>query len=159
MLSIFMQAIETGLAGTEYEDRLAHAQSPGFLERLNTGKLLPGGPLNRMAAYTMAIMESKSAMEVIIAAPTAGSAGGLPGAIIGMAEAMESSRRDIIRAFLAAGLAGIFISADATFAAEVAGCQAETGAGAAMAAAGLIQLAGGNAKQAMNAASISLHGH
>jgi L-serine dehydratase len=109
-----------------------------------------------MAAYSMAIMESKSAMEVIIAAPTAGSAGSLPGALIAMAEEIDASREELVRAFLAAGLTGVLISADATFAAEVAGCQAETGAGAAMAASGLIQLAGGNAKQAMDAASIAL---
>jgi L-serine dehydratase len=45
---------------------------------------------------------------------------------------------------------------DATFAAEVAGCQAETGAGAAMAAAGLVEMAGGTAQQAFDAASLAL---
>jgi L-serine dehydratase len=109
-----------------------------------------------MIAYTMAVMESKSAMEIIIAAPTAGSAGGLPGALLGMAEEINAGRDDIIRAFLAAGLAGVFIAAEATFAAEVAGCQAETGAGAAMAAAGLVEMGGGNGRQAMAAASIAL---
>ena len=156
MVSIFMEAIDTGLAGTEYTDRILGAQSPVFIDAMKKGKLLPGGPLERMTAYTMAIMESKSAMEVIIAAPTAGAAGGLPGALLGMAEELGANLDQITKAFLAAGLIGVFISKDATFAAEVAGCQAETGTGAGMAAAGMIQLANGSAKEALGAASIAL---
>ncbi|MCK5820849.1 MAG: L-serine ammonia-lyase, iron-sulfur-dependent, subunit alpha [Bacteroidales bacterium] len=156
MVSVIMEAIDTGLAGTEYADRILGAQSPVFFEAMKNKKLLPGGPLERMTAYTMAIMESKSAMEVIIAAPTAGAAGGLPGAIIGMAEELGASLDQITKAFLAAGIIGVFISRDATFSAEVAGCQAETGAGAGMAAAGMIQLANGTAMQALGAASIAL---
>jgi len=156
LVDIFRESIETGLAGTRYKDRIVHSQSPQFQENIRKGKLLPSGPLNRITAYIMAIMESKSAMEVIVAAPTAGAAGGLPGAILGMAEEIGSTREEIIEAFIAAGLAGVFIAADATFAAEVAGCQAETGAGAAMAAAGLVDLAGGNARQALAAASLAL---
>ncbi len=156
ILDILMLSIDKGLSGTEYKDRIAHAQSPYFLKQSQKGKLIPAGPLDKMAAYTMAIMEAKSAMEVIVAAPTAGSAGGLPGALIGLAEEMKVKREDLIKSFLAAGLIGVFISAEATFAAEVAGCQAETGAGAAMAAAGMISLAGGSAKQALDAASMAL---
>ena len=156
IIKVFKNSINTGLKGTNYSDRILGSQSPGFLDALNSSKLLPAGPLNKMMAFTMAIMESKSAMEVIIAAPTAGSAGGLPGAILGMSEELDSSEDEVIKAFLAAGLIGVFISKQATFAAEVAGCQAETGVGAAMAAAGLIQLSGGNAKQALGAASLAL---
>ncbi|MCD6347738.1 MAG: L-serine ammonia-lyase, iron-sulfur-dependent, subunit alpha, partial [Bacteroidales bacterium] len=156
LVDIFMESIDTGLSGTEYKDRLVHAQSPEFMKSAHQGKLLNAGPLDKMTAYTMAIMESKSAMEVIIAAPTAGAAGGLPGALIGMAEDMSANRKQVVNAFLAAGLIGVFISKEATFAAEVAGCQAETGSGASMAAAGMIQLAGGNAQQALGAASIAL---
>jgi len=156
IIDILMESIDKGLSGTEYDDRIAHSQSPVYIEQMQKGKLIPAGPLERMTAYTMAIMEAKSAMEVIVAAPTAGSAGGAPGALIALAEEMGLNRKDLTRAFLVSGIVGVFISADATFAAEVAGCQAETGAGAGMAAAGMIQLAGGNAKQALDAASIAL---
>ncbi len=156
LVDILMETIDKGLSGTEYQDRIAHSQSPAYMEKSQKGKLIPAGPLEKMTAYTMAIMEAKSAMEVIVAAPTAGSAGGLPGALIGLAEDMDTDRKQLTRAFLAAGLIGVFISAEATFAAEVAGCQAETGAGASMAAAGMIQLAEGNAKQALDASSIAL---
>lgn len=156
LVEIFREAIDTGLSGTEYADRILGSQSPAFLDAFHKEQLVPAGPLSRMTAYTMAIMESKSAMEVIVAAPTAGAAGGLPGAIIGLAEEMKLDSKAITHAFLAAGLIGVFISREATFAAEVAGCQAETGVGAGMAAAGIIQLAQGSAKQALGAASIAL---
>jgi len=57
---------------------------------------------------------------------------------------------------LAAGIIGVFISEQATFSAEVCGCQAECGTASAMAAAGLVQLIGGNVKQGIDAASIAL---
>jgi L-serine dehydratase len=63
---------------------------------------------------------------------------------------------DVARAMLGAGLIGVFIAGQATFAAEVAGCQAECGAGSAMAAAALVNLAGGSAQQAVDAASMAL---
>ena len=60
------------------------------------------------------------------------------------------------RAMLAAGMIGIFIATHSTFAAEVAGCQAECGAGSGMAAAALVTLAGGTTRQAISAASMAL---
>jgi L-serine dehydratase len=98
----------------------------------------------------------KSAMGVIVAAPTAGACAGLPGAVIGAAGSMGLPLEAMAQAMLAAGMIGVFIAAHATFAAEVGGCQAECGAGSGMAAAALVTLAGGTAKQAIDAASIAL---
>ncbi len=112
--------------------------------------------LNRIILYVTAMMETKSSMGVIVAAPTAGSCGGLPGACIGAASAMGLSPDDITQAMLAAGMIGVFIAARATFAAEVGGCQAECGAGSGMAAAALVTLAKGTVKQAVDAASMAL---
>jgi len=98
----------------------------------------------------------KSSMGVIVASPTAGSCGGLPGACIGAAGAMGLSLEESTQAMLAAGLIGVFIAAHATFAAEVGGCQAECGAGSGMAAAALVTLARGSTQQAVNAASMAL---
>jgi L-serine dehydratase len=123
---------------------------------MNAGKLLDIGMMNLMTMYVTALMEIKSSMGIIVAAPTAGACGGLPGAILGAAHTMHSIPKKIIQAMLAAGLIGVFIAHGATFAAEVAGCQAETGAGSAMAAAGLVELAGGSADQAISAASLAL---
>jgi L-serine dehydratase len=70
---IMAGAIETGLAGTKYADRILPSQSPGFTKAEKEGKLIPSDINNRIIRYVSAIMEVKSSMGVIVAAPTAGS--------------------------------------------------------------------------------------
>ena len=135
LIAIWQNSILVGLGGTSYPDRLVGSQSPGFTAKQKAGGLIEAGPLNTMIAYSTALMEVKSSMGVIVAAPTAGACGGLPGCLIGLAD-YQQDHSSLLDGFWAAGLVGLFIAMDATFAAEVAGCQAETGAGAAMAAAG-----------------------
>jgi L-serine dehydratase len=156
IIDIMQNAIQTGLGGTEYADRILGNQSRGFQSQMANHRLIDGGVLNRIILYTTALMESKSAMGLIVAAPTAGSCGGLPGACFGVADEMNLTRKDLTCAMLAGGLIGVFIAAHATFAAEVGGCQAECGAGSGMAAAALVTLAGGTAHQAVDAASMAL---
>jgi L-serine dehydratase len=156
IINIMQNAIDAGLAGTEYADRILGYQSGNFQTQMENRNLIDAGVLNRIILYTTALMESKSAMGLIVAAPTAGACGGLPGACIGMARATGLSNDDITRSMLAGGIIGVFISAHATFAAEVGGCQAECGAGSGMAAAALVTLAGGSTRQAVNAASMAL---
>jgi L-serine dehydratase len=153
---IMLNAIQAGLAGTEYADRILGYQSGKFQAQMENRNLIDAGVLNQIILYTTALMESKSAMGLIVAAPTAGSCGGLPGACIGAARAMDLSKGDMTRALLAGGIIGVFIAAQATFAAEVGGCQAECGAGSGMAAAALVTLAGGSTQQAVNASSMAL---
>jgi L-serine dehydratase len=156
ILRILQRSIQTGIAGTSYEDRVLGHQSGRFQELLQRGQLLDGGALNRIVLYVTALMEVKSSMGVIVAAPTAGACAALPGAVIGMAEAMGKSEQEQARAMLAAGLIGVFIATRWTFAAEVGGCQAEGGSAASMAAAALVTLAGGTRDQAIAAASMAL---
>jgi len=150
------RSIAQGLDGTSYSDRILGYQSGGYARSLDEGRLLDLGALDRVVLYVAALMEVKSAMGVIVAAPTAGACAALPGAVIAMAEAMELGEEDMARGLLAAGLIGVFIATRWTFAAEVGGCQAETGAAGCMAAAGLVTLAGGTLKQAVGAASMAL---
>lgn len=156
IVRIVRKSIDSGIAGTQYDDRVLGYQSGRFLERMNRGELLDGGALNRIVLYVTAMMEVKSSMGVIVAAPTAGACAALPGAVIGMAEAMGRDETDMAKAMLAAGLIGVFITTRWTFAAEVGGCQAEGGSAACMAAAALVTLAGGTRDQAVAAASLAL---
>jgi L-serine dehydratase len=149
-------SVQLGLAGTDYKDRILGCQSTLYNEKHKSGQLLDIGILNQIILYVTALMEAKSAMEVIVAAPTAGSCGGLPGAVLGAADAMGSDEEEIAKAMLAAGIIGVFIAKSSTFAAEVAGCQAECGAGSGMAAAALVTLMGGAAEVAVAAASMAL---
>lgn len=156
ILSIMRSGIEEGMAGTEYDDRILPVQSLGFEDKMKSNHLLDAGMLNRIILYTTAMMEVKSAMGVFVAAPTAGSCGALPGALLGAADGLIAPDEEVVKALLAAGMIGVFIAEHATFAAEVAGCQAETGAGGAMAAAGLVTLMNGSLKQGIAAASLAL---
>lgn len=156
LVRIMADSIDTGLRGTEYADRILPAQSLWFKEKMTRGKLLDDPLLNRIILYVSAVMEMKSSMGVIVAAPTAGACGILPGALIGAGRAMNSQEGEIVKAMLAAGLIGVFIADQSTFAAENAGCQAECGSASGMAAAGLVHLAGGDLQQTLGAASLAL---
>jgi L-serine dehydratase len=155
IVRILRKSVASGIAGTSYEDRVLHHQSGRFAERMNQGRLLDGGALNRIILYVTALMEVKSSMGVIVAAPTAGACAALPGAVIAMAESMDLDETEMTKAMLAAGLIGVFIATRWTFAAEVGGCQAEGGAAASMAAAALVTLAGGTRDQAVAASSLA----
>jgi L-serine dehydratase len=156
IVRIMQESIHRGVEGTEHQDRILGYQSGSFRYQLAENRLLDAGVLNEMILAATAMMEMKSSMGVIVAAPTAGACGGLPGACVGAARAMGLSLDELARAMLAAGMIGVFIAAHATFAAEVGGCQAECGAGSGMAASALVTLAGGTTRQAIAAASMAL---
>jgi len=156
IIRIMRQAVETGIKGTNWQDRILGPQSVGFKKEMDNGTLVSGDVLNTIIMFTSAIMEVKSSMGVIVAAPTAGSCGALPGAVIGTASVLNLSEDDMTKAMLAAGLIGVYIAAHATFAAEVGGCMAECGSGCGMAAAGIVVLKDGSLEQSLAAASMAL---
>ncbi len=152
---IVKNSIDEGLKGTHYKDRILGNQS-ALIEIAEKKGHIQKTINSKIIAYTSAIMEVKSSMGLIVAAPTAGSCGVVGGALFGSLQDQEFNLKQMSRAFLAAGITGVFIAAKYTFSAEEGGCQVETGSGAAMAAAGLIELNDGTAKQAMDAASMAL---
>lgn len=156
IVRIMEKSILEGVEGTDYADRILGDQSGCFMAQMENNRLLDGGILNQMILCVTAMMEMKSAMGVIVSAPTAGACGVLPGACVGAASAMGLSLDDMTKAMLAAGIVGLFIAAHASFAAEVGGCQAECGAASGMAAAALVTLAKGTTRQAIDAASMGL---
>jgi L-serine dehydratase len=156
LVRIMKKSIRHGMRGTEFKNRILGCQSISFKNQMAKGNLLDGGLLNQMILTITAVMEAKSSMGVIVAAPTAGSCGVLPGTCIGVAEKLGVSEDEMTKGMLAAGLIGVFLSAHATFAAEVGGCQAECGAASGMAAAALITLAKGDVHQAVDASSMAL---
>ena len=158
IVRILRRSIAQGIAGTQYADRVLGHQCGKFNDLLQAGRLLNGGALNRIVLYVSALMEVKSAMGVIVAAPTAGACAALPGAVIAMAEELGLDEQAMARALLASGMIGVFIATRWTFAAEAGGCQAECGSAASMAAAALVTLANGTLMQAVAAASMALQG-
>ncbi|MCB1124857.1 MAG: L-serine ammonia-lyase, iron-sulfur-dependent, subunit alpha, partial [Verrucomicrobiae bacterium] len=156
IVRVLRRSIAGGIAGTRYEDRVLGPQSGRFEALRQAGQLLDGGMLNRMIGYITALMEVKSSMGVIVAAPTAGACAALPGAVIAAAEEVGEGEEAMARALLAGGAIGVFIATQWTFAAELGGCQAEGGSAACMAAAALTDLAGGSLNQSVAAASLAL---
>lgn len=156
LVDIMENAIKIGLKGTFYEDRILGPQGYKIEEGIKDNTLIPSNILNNVIKYITAIMEVKSSMGLIVAAPTAGSCGCLPGTIIGIGHSLNFSKEKIIKGMLAAGMVGVFIAERATFAAEVAGCQVECGAGSGMAAAGLVQMMEGSLEESIDAASLAL---
>ncbi len=153
---IMDNSIQEGLQGTNYNDRILGHQSHLIESGLSDKKHIPIGMVNKVIASTMAMMEVKSSMGLIVAAPTAGSCATLPGSLITAGKEMNLNHEEIAKSLLLAGLIGVFIAEKSTFAAEVAGCQAECGCATGMAAGGLIQLAGGTLQQSFDAASMAL---
>ncbi len=156
IVRILRKSVTAGLAGTEYDDRVLGFQSGRFHQLMQQGKLLDGGVLNRTVLYTTALMEVKSSMGVIVAAPTAGACAALPATCLAVGEELGLDDQQIAKGMLAAGLVGVFIATAWTFAAEVGGCQAEGGAASAMSAAALVSFAGGTRDQAVGAASMAM---
>jgi L-serine dehydratase len=156
IVEIMDHSILQGMEGNEYKDRLIGQQSHLIKKGMKTGRLIGDPLVNKIVAATMAMMEVKSSLGVIVAAPTAGSCGTLPGTIITTGKELGLDYTDMAKAMLVAGLIGVFIAGKSTFAAELAGCQAECGSATGMAAAALVQMAGGTLKESFDAASMAL---
>jgi len=120
-----LRSVEEGKGGTYAPNRILPCQTPAFEAALRDERLIPCASMNEVISCVSALMEVKSSMGVIVAAPTAGACGALPGAIIGVSRALRKSPAVMAEAFLAAGLIGVFVAERSTFAAEVCGCQAE----------------------------------
>ena len=117
---------------------------------------LVGAPLTQAVTRAMAVLEQNATMGVIVAAPTAGSSGVVPGCVISAGEALGAGEKDVQQALWCAAAVGMLLSRNASVAGAEGGCQAEVGSAAAMAAAALAQMLGGTPEQALNASSIAL---
>jgi len=155
IVQVIEKSIDTGLNGTYYHDRILQQQSHLLAKAEKDGKI-KDAVVNRMIAYVTALMESKSSLNVIVAAPTAGSCGTVGGSLRAVAENLGSSRQDIVEALFAAGIVGAYFAQGPGFSAEEHGCQVECGAASGMAAAAMVQLMGGDARQALGAASMAI---
>ena len=156
LIKIIEDSIKIGLKGTNYDDRILPQQSHLIDIANKNNKILKDSIVNNIIANVSAIMESKSAMEVIVANPTAGSCGVVGGVLKAVANNTNASFDDLIKSYFAAGIIGVFFADGPGFSAEEHGCQVECGASAGMAAAGIVQLFGGTAKQAIDAASMAI---
>lgn len=136
-----------GLIGGEAKKLNDYSQ-----EKKNIG----GAVLSRGIMYAVAVLECNASMGRIVAAPTAGSSGVVPGLLLAMQDVYSFSDDKIIDALFASGAIGYLAMRNATVAGAVGGCQAEMGVASAMAAAGAVELMGGTPAQSLDAASTVL---
>jgi L-serine dehydratase len=154
-------------------DVMRHAVARGLPGDLRSVSGLVGGDAAKLArpvgplagtvftdvlAAALAVQEVNAAMGVIVAAPTAGGAGVLPGVLLGIAKHRPVTDAMLVRALAAAGLVGAVVAVRASLSGAEGGCQAETGAAAAMAAAAGVELLGGSPTEASHAAALTMQG-
>ena len=117
---------------------------------------LMGAVQTDAVARAMAVLERSAAMGVIVAAPTAGSAGVVPGSVLALADHIGASDDKVIEALFCASAIGMTIQTAACVAGAEGGCQAEVGSAAAMAGAACTQLLGGTPEQALTASCFAI---
>lgn len=120
------------------------------------GRSICGSPLSRAMAYAMAVLEVNSSMGLIVAAPTAGSSGVVPGVLLALKEEHGLSDEALLPALYNASAIGYLAMRNATVAGAAGGCQAEVGVASAMAASAAVELMGGTPAQCLDAASTAL---
>ena len=121
-----------------------------------SGKSLTGSFLSGALYRALAVSELNAARGRIVAAPTAGSCGILPAALLTMQEEKRIPERDCVMSLFTASAVGMVIANNASLAGAQGGCQAECGSAAAMAAAAIVELAGGTPKMAEHAIAIAI---
>lgn len=126
-----------------------------FMSR-GTDLEIAGEAITRAISYAMATLERSATMGLIVASPTAGASGVVPGAILGVADTRDIEDDIIIQALFTCCAVGYLIATNAFVSGARGGCQAETGSASAMAAAGLVEMLGGTPEQALHAASLAL---
>jgi L-serine dehydratase len=153
---VMRASVEEGLRGQAHS---ASGLVGGDAQRVEQARLagsLPDTFLAAASARAMAVSEVNASMGRIVAAPTAGAAGVLPGVLVTLEEMAGVSReRAVLALFTAAGV-GEVIAARASLSGAEGGCQAETGSAAAMAAAAMTEALGGTPQQAAHAVAFTL---
>jgi L-serine dehydratase len=153
---VMRTAVGDGLRDEAVRMKLLHPSAANILRAETEGRLAAGGLHGRAAARAMAGLHISSSGGVVCAAPTGASSGVLPGVLVTLEEEKKLSEENIALAMFAAAAVGLVVARRATFAAEEAGCQVEIGAAGAMAAAAVVEATGGTARQALDAAAVSL---
>ena len=120
------------------------------------GQSICGTMLSKAIAFSLAVLETNASMGLIVAAPTAGSSGVLPGTLLAAKEALELSDEDLYKGLLNASAIGYLLMRNASVSGAEAGCQAEVGAASAMAASALVEMCGGTPEMCLEAATFAL---
>lgn len=137
----------SGLTGDEGHKMFLYSETKGGLM---------GGFMTKVMARGLSVSNCNAAMGRIVATPTAGSCGILPGCLIPMYEEKGYSKKEIVMSIFTAAAFGMVIAKNASISGAEGGCQAEVGSASGMAAAALVELAGGTPQMCADALGIAL---
>lgn len=155
-LDVMQGAVDQGIGGVTSQTGLTGNDAVKMKKYIESGKGL-GGELNLLAiAYAVSTNEVNAAMGKICATPTAGSAGVVPGVLFAMNEKMDMTKEEMVRFLFTSGAFGFVVANNASISGAAGGCQAEVGSASAMAAASLVEAAGGTPEQSSHAFAIAL---
>lgn len=155
-LHVMQEAVQ---AGTDKDLKSTSGLTGGDaykMQQYAQGGGLCGGFFTQALARAIAVSEYNAAMGKIVAAPTAGSCGILPGTILSLMEDRDLPEETAVMALFTAGAFGMVIADRASIAGAQGGCQAECGSAAAMAAAALVEMSGGTPEMCAHACAIAI---
>ena len=154
--AVMKDSVRRGLAGGRSFSGLVGGDARRVMEFSRNGDIAGGRLVAKAIAYSIAVLEENSRMGVIVAAPTAGAAGMVPGTLLAISEERGFGDATAVRGLVVAGGFGALVAARAELSGAAGGCQAEQGVGAAMAAGALTFLLGGDPEACVHAAALTL---
>ncbi|MFS0861448.1 L-serine ammonia-lyase, iron-sulfur-dependent, subunit alpha [Fredinandcohnia sp. 179-A 10B2 NHS] len=155
-LEVMEQAVERGLSGVRSHSGLTGGDAVLLQEYMKKGNFLTGRTVLDAVSKAVATNEVNAAMGTICATPTAGSAGVVPGTLFAVKEKLNPTREQMVHFLFTAGAFGFVVANNASISGAAGGCQAEVGSAAGMAAAAIVELAGGTPQQSAEAMAITL---
>lgn len=156
LLQVMEESAAFGLTGVRSHSGLTGGDAKKLQQagERESYKNILGGVVNDAVAYAMAVGECNAAMGRIVAAPTAGASGVLPGVLLTLKKHYGLNERQMAEALVVAGNIGLVIANRASLSGAMGGCQAECGSGAAMAAGAAVDALGGTPEQVGHAVAI-----
>jgi len=155
-LTVMEQAVERGLKGVTSHSGLTGGDAVLMQAYIQKGNFLSGETILDAVSKAVATNEVNAAMGTICATPTAGSAGVVPGTLFAVKKKLNPSREKMVSFLFTAGAFGFVVANNASISGAAGGCQAEVGSAAGMAAAAIVEMAGGTPEQCAEAMAITL---
>ncbi len=155
-LTVMEKAVEQGLAGVKSHSGLTGGDAVLIQSYIQKGKTLSGHLILDAVSKAVATNEVNAAMGTICATPTAGSAGVVPGTLFSVKDTLKPTREQMVEFLFTSGAFGFVVANNASISGAAGGCQAEVGSAAAMAAAAIVEMAGGTPAQCAEAFAITL---
>lgn len=155
-LETMENAVEEGINGVTSKTGLTGGDAVLMKQYIESGRSIAGDTLLDAVSKAVATNEVNAAMGKICATPTAGSAGVVPGVLFALKDKLQLSRTDMLNFLLTSGAFGFVVANNASISGAAGGCQAEVGSAAAMAAAAVVEAAGGTPRQSAEGFAICM---